>query len=112
MSVRLSVESDTLQDGRITIPVAPQLGFTGDWLVVASKLELEWVPLFETGISISTENVGFIIDELEKMRDFLSANSLIGIMPSVSQHIITTIERMIPILMVFYEDSDATGWVG
>lgn len=112
MSVSLSVESNTLPNGSIYIPVAPQLTFTGDWLVVASTLELEWVPLFETGIYVTKEKVAFIIDELGQMRNFLSENSPLGITPSGSRQIITTIERMIPILRVFDEDSDATGWIG
>jgi hypothetical protein len=112
MSIRLTVESKNFQGGEITIPIAAQRVFTGNWLLVAEKLNLEWVPLFEGGISITEESAQIVIDELATMREFLLENSLIELTHAMSKEIIERIEKMIPLLRVLQEDPNAQIWIG
>lgn len=72
MSVGLLVTSKTDPDRRELIPVAAQQVFTSKWLPACSALDLEWVPLFETGIAVDPANAGAVLEELRRLRQWMS----------------------------------------
>ena len=72
MSVALLVTSKTDPEQREIIPVAAQQIFMSKWLTGCAALKLEWVPLFETGIPVDRSKVGVVLDELWRLREWMT----------------------------------------
>ena len=72
MSVGLLVTSKTNPDHRELMPVAAQQVFTSKWLPGCSALNLEWVPLFETGIVVDPSNATSVLEELHRLRQWMA----------------------------------------
>lgn len=47
------------------IPIATESAFTNLWMPVIRELDLEWMPLFQTGISLEDEDLPLVLKELE-----------------------------------------------
>ena len=72
MSVGLLIISKSNPEQRDLIPIAPQKIFTSKWLPGCVALNLEWVPLFETGIPVDSSNVVPILRELDLLQQWMS----------------------------------------
>jgi hypothetical protein len=60
-----SYEEETLK--REIIPISSQSYFNDTWMMLCKKLDLEWIPLFESGFEFHQEDIPFIIGELNRL---------------------------------------------
>jgi hypothetical protein len=72
VSIALLLTSKSNPDQRELVPVAAQAIFAAKWLPACSVLKLEWVPLFETGIAVEPANVEAVVQELERLRAWMT----------------------------------------
>lgn len=72
MSVSLVMTKPGCADAARIVPVATEQAFAGDWLPACSALQLQWVPLFRTGLPIQPQEILPIVDELTQLRAFLT----------------------------------------
>jgi len=75
MSIALMTKSKTNPEVRELVPVAPQKTFTSRWLPACVILKLEWVPLFETGITVDPSNMDAVLGELGLLRQWMASRA-------------------------------------
>ncbi len=64
MSVALLITKE--KEGRDElVPIATESGYINLWMPVIRQLKLEWMPLFQTGISLEAEDLPRVLKELE-----------------------------------------------
>jgi hypothetical protein len=64
MSIALLIEYQDSNKNEL-VPVATEESFKEYWLPAVSRLSLEWIPLFETGVPLAYEDIGDVCRELE-----------------------------------------------
>lgn len=69
MSIALLVKSGG--DGDALVPVATQATFRQRWSPGCDALGLRWLPLFETGISLTAADLPEVLGELRSLRAWL-----------------------------------------
>lgn len=88
MSVSLLITSATDgQRGRM-LPIASEQIFNQYWVPAATRLKLEFVPLFQTGLPVNREDIPYILDELQQLRTFFETQQV------ASGTTLTLIERV------------------
>ncbi|MFB2769544.1 hypothetical protein ACE1AT_09670 [Pelatocladus sp. BLCC-F211] len=70
MSVSLFIKYANAEKSECLIPVSTEEIFREYWQPASSKLNLQWVPLFQTGIPLEKDDVPYVIEELEKLKQF------------------------------------------
>ena len=56
------------------IPIATERFFIKCWMPAINALELKWIACFQCGIEITKKDLPFVIDELEKIKPWISEN--------------------------------------
>lgn len=68
MSISVTVSNPSSKEQRlINIPVATEAAFRSVWQAGSSELGLTWIPLFDTGVDISKQDVDELIVELRQL---------------------------------------------
>lgn len=52
------------------VPVASEAFFNAYWMPAAEELNLQWVPIFSTGIDISEEDLPDVLGELDRLKQW------------------------------------------
>lgn len=55
------------------VPVAAERAFETYWLPASRLLGLNWVPAFQGGFAVQSEDIPEILEELERLRQFLAS---------------------------------------
>ncbi|MCQ6560968.1 hypothetical protein [Paenibacillus mendelii] len=55
------------------VPVASEAFFKAYWEPAAEELNLQWVPIFSTGIDVSEEDLPDVLDELNRLKQWAAA---------------------------------------
>lgn len=92
MSISLLVTYDT--DEQSLVPVASEQVFSDYWQPVCTQLHLQWLPLFQTGIPVSKEDIPTILSELNQLRTYFSTQMTSPETVELGAHIISRIERL------------------
>ncbi|MEJ7602276.1 MAG: hypothetical protein WKG01_30545 [Kofleriaceae bacterium] len=72
MSIALLIRDAKDAEQRL-VPIATQRAFAAKWLPGASGLGLQWVDLMETGFEVTPDNHADTLDELTRLREWLTA---------------------------------------
>lgn len=80
MSIAVLISYRDRSRGETYLPLATERVFAEHWLPAASALGCVWIPLFQTGTSISLEELPTVRAELEQVRDYFART------PKVSEH--------------------------
>ena len=62
--------SVTLIKGDLIVPVATERVFTEFWQPLCLKLSLQWVPNFQSGINIDSQDITNVIEELSILKTY------------------------------------------
>jgi len=68
MSVSLLINQHNNTDETRIVPIATESIFSEFWRPAASQLNLQFVPLFQSGLPINKEDLFIIIEELRKLK--------------------------------------------
>jgi hypothetical protein len=68
MSVVVLIEFKAAGRETLSIPVATQGVYGTEWVPLAEKLGLRWLPLFHTGTSVDVESLPAVVDEIRRLR--------------------------------------------
>lgn len=69
MSIVLLIADNNLpKENRNSIPVATESVFSRFWLTASRELNLQYVPLFQTGITIDSDLLDDVESELKKLK--------------------------------------------
>ena len=69
MSIALNTRLRTApEDATREIPIATHDGFRRYWTPACEALDLRWVPIFTSGISLEREDIPSVLDELEALK--------------------------------------------
>jgi hypothetical protein len=91
MSIALSVRSSDLPlETTKIVPIATSDAFKNYWIPISRSLKLVWIPLFETGVPINSEDVNDILSELYLIKTHLAEQSC-----EASEAIATRLNRLI-----------------
>ena len=74
MSVAILIEFKDPKRDELYIPLAPEGAYSSEWVPLAKQLGLGWLPLFQTGTSVSVEDLPTVMGEFQRLRDVLSEN--------------------------------------
>lgn len=72
MSVAILIEFKAPDREELYIPVAAQGVYSTEWVPMARKLGLKWLPLFRTGSPVDVEDLPTVVDEIRQLRAALS----------------------------------------
>jgi len=72
MSVAILIEFKDSTRDELYIPLATEGTYSSEWVPPAKHLGLHWLPLFQTGISVSVEDLPTVMDELRRLRGVLA----------------------------------------
>ena len=103
MSVALQIRDDKDAEERL-VPVAPEHVFKATWLHGATELGLEWVASMETGIDVTEENLGEVVEELGRLRGWMNLRG--------ETYDIERLDRLVAELRALRFDDGATAFVG
>ena|ERR1019366_1309824 len=108
MSVSLSVKRrGQSADTALLIPLASHETFRRHWLPASRKLNLIWIPMFETGIPLQPGDVPDIVEELQTLKDWSELNS-----PEVADVISDSIERALAELRAPRTENEVDIYIG
>ncbi|MCL2387134.1 MAG: hypothetical protein FWC89_06235 [Defluviitaleaceae bacterium] len=80
------------------IPLATENFFCEYWIPVINELELKWIACFQSGIDITRDDLPFILDELEKIKPWISENypvEAVVFMVSRIDHLVDALREII-----------------
>ncbi|MGZ3460286.1 MAG: hypothetical protein ACXU86_17490 [Archangium sp.] len=97
MSVAILIKLKAPDRDDLYIPVATQGVYSTEWVPMARKLGLRWLPLFRTGTTVDVEDLPAVMDEIWQLRTAMAGD------PKMAAHM----ERVDFILESLHEvDSD------
>ncbi|MFW5443932.1 MAG: hypothetical protein ACKE51_06475 [Methylococcaceae bacterium] len=62
-------DAKTEEEKLFNIPISTEKFFKEVWLPLAKDLDLQWIPVFQTGIEILKEDLPNIFSELDKLEE-------------------------------------------
>jgi len=75
MSIGIIIDEPKNEEEQLFfIPVATEEFFTSYWLKASNELQLNWVPIFETGIVIEKEDMPVILKEIKLVKGWIEKN--------------------------------------
>ena len=114
MSVSLLIEYDNPKKEARLVPIATEQVFEKYWQPACSKLGLQWVPLFQSGLPLrksdKRNDIPPIVDELTRLKQFLSNKAQRDIPQDVAKQIVSRIDNLLLELHDIREDAEAEGY--
>jgi hypothetical protein len=111
LAIRLKVKYKDPNKPTFTMPVASQSNFRDFWLPVCDRLELEMLPLFNTGypvIKLNSESIPALITELQRFQAFI----LVSTPDAQAENIGKTVKTIIDLLHEVQQHWNEIEWVG
>lgn len=108
MAIELSIQPKGAgPEAARLVPVATLDGFRKDWLPSAHALKLFWVPLFETGAPVSTDDLPSVLSELKTLEAWIKDNQ-----PDVAARIAKRLQDLISELEALQGDETVELYIG
>lgn len=92
--------------GRL-VPIATQDVFRRYWLPASQALSLVWVPLFETGLPLPSEDCPDVLAELRRLKAWIEAHQ-----PEAAEIILARVEHLISELELRCADPRVRLYIG
>lgn len=103
MSVSLLIQNTRDKEKNLYFPISGQLTYKEEWIPLAERLNLIFIPLFLTGIPISKDNLESVIKEFELLMNYTEQIQKDNAM---YKYIYTKCGQVIEILNSFNPDSE------
>lgn len=91
MSVAILIEFKDPNRDELYIPLATEGAYSSEWVPLAKQLGLSWLPLFQTGTSVSVEDLPTVMGELRRLHNVLSENRS---KPSIVERLEFVLDRL------------------
>ena len=108
MSIGLMLEYAVPTKKRDFVPIATEEVFQKYWQPGCAALHLRWVPLFHTGLPLQHEDISLVIEELERLKQWLSGHPE----SSVPQAVVMRIDQLLQALQNILEDAQVAVYIG
>jgi hypothetical protein len=109
MSVSLFYKDQQSGEERV-VPISTERVFEEYWQPAALELGLKWIPLFQSGLPLSAEDIPEVIEELTRLRLQLRAKKS-GKSPE-DEYVAERLERLISELEAIAAKTDAEAYIG
>jgi hypothetical protein len=94
MSIGLLLEYTAPTKKSDFVPIATEEAFYKYWQPGCAALHLQWVPLFHTGLPLEPADIPLVIEELGRLKQWLSCQMESG----VAQTVVVRIDQLIQAL--------------
>ena len=74
MSVAILVEFKDSSRNALYIPLATEGTYSSEWVPLAKSQGLSWLPLFQSGTTVSVEDLPTVVNEFRRLRAALASN--------------------------------------
>jgi|GEM_PF-1002661 len=95
MSVSLSISYKEASKKEQLVPIATEKLFESYWQPIAIRLDSHWIPLFQTGLPVSNEDLPEIMGELRAMESWLCSKIAANTSDEVYTHILKRLTTLI-----------------
>ena len=75
MSVAILIEFKDPNQQELYIPLATEGAYSSEWLPLAKRLGLQWLPLFQTGSRVEVEELPVVTEEFRRLRGALAGST-------------------------------------
>jgi hypothetical protein len=72
MSVAILIEFKDPGRDDLYIPLATEGAYSNEWLPMAKRIELHWLPIFHSGARVGVEDLPAVMDEFRRLRSALA----------------------------------------
>src|SRR5438067_918260 len=100
MSVGLLLEHPNTQQQSRLVPIATEQIFQSYWLPASKILGLQWIRLFQSGLTIEPENRLAILVELELLKQFMISKPQPLLPNGIVTHIVERINLLVAELKI------------
>ena len=111
MSVGLVIKCQDGETEARLVPIATERIFEEYWQPMCSALGLRWVPLFQSGLPLKSDDIPDVLDELLQLKAFLSNKPHPSIPEDMANHVVSRIKMLMRELQQIQEDPKAEGWI-
>jgi hypothetical protein len=108
MSIGLLLEYAVPTQKSDIVPIATEEAFHKYWQPGCTALHLQWVPLFQTGLPLKQEDIALVIEELVRLKQWLSCHMENG-MP---QAVVERIDQLMQALQKVQGDAQVAMYIG
>jgi hypothetical protein len=108
MSIGLMLEYTVPTKKRDFVPIATEEAFQKYWQPGCAALHLRWVPLFHTGLPLQHEDISLVIEELERLKQWLSDHTETG----VPQAVVRRIDQLLQALQNVRGNAQVAVYIG
>ena len=108
MSIGLMLEYGVPTKKRDFVPITTEEAFQKYWQPGCAALHLRWVPLFHTGLPLQHEDISLVIEELERLKQWLSCRPE----SSVPQAVVMRIDQLLQALQNVLGDTQVAVYIG
>lgn len=108
MSIGLLLEYTVPAKESELIPIATEEAFQKYWQPGCTALHLRWIPLFSAGLPLQHEDVAFVLEELEGLKQWLSCHTATGL----PQAVVLRLDHLVQALRKAQGDAQVTMYIG
>ena len=94
MSVSLLITKQGDENERI-VPIATENVFIRYWKPLSAALDLQWLPLFQSGFIVDPADMPLVLAELEKVRCYLLTQQPSDMPTDVREHVTSRVAKLI-----------------
>ncbi|RYY76640.1 MAG: hypothetical protein EOO52_03805 [Gammaproteobacteria bacterium] len=96
------------EQAAFSVPVSTERNFEENWLPLIKKLDLEWLPLFQTGVDIESDDLIAISEELSKLLALAEKD----LSPSIYKDLARRVNELIKGLEKIFIEKSVTVFIG
>ena len=108
MSIGLILEYVVPTKKSAVVPIATEEAFHKYWQPGCAALHLQWIPLFQTGLPLKQEDISLVIEELVRLKQWLSCHMENG----VPQAVVGRIDQLMQALQNVQGDTQVAVYIG
>ena len=112
MSVALLITYQNPGKENRLVPIATERTFQEYWQPASAALGLQWVPLLQGGVPITTEDIPFLVDELGRLKNYVSSESHPALPQDMANLILERVDTLLLELRHLQDDKDAEIFIG
>ncbi len=112
MSVGLLIEYPGTQREARMVPIAAEGLFETYWLPASRLLGLQWVPLFQSGVTVEKETYSAILTELQLLKQFVTSEPRPQLSEGVLSHMVERIDLLMAELKTISNEPNAIAYIG
>lgn len=110
MSIGIIIDDPKNEEEKLFyIPLATEKTFENYWNKAANQLNLQWVPVFSTGITIEYEDLPFIINELNMVFNWVKEH-VVNL--ETQKELLNRIEYILENLTIIFKQESIKLYIG